>query len=41
VSADGRWSVYLSGEIHSEWRDRIAEGVEQAGLQMLRYAITE
>ena len=28
----GRWSVYLSGEIHSDWRDRIAEGVEGAGL---------
>ncbi len=30
--ANGRWSVYLSGEIHSDWRDRIAEGVEGAGL---------
>jgi YtoQ family protein len=30
--ANGRWSVYLSGEIHSDWRDRIAEGVEAAGL---------
>jgi len=26
------WSVYLSGEIHSDWRERIAEGVETAGL---------
>lgn len=26
------WSVYLSGEIHSDWRDRIARGVEAAGL---------
>lgn len=26
------WSVYLSGEIHSDWRDRIAEGVAKAGL---------
>jgi YtoQ family protein len=29
---NGTWSVYLSGEIHSDWRDRIAEGVEKAGL---------
>jgi len=26
------WSIYLSGEIHSDWRDRIARGVEAAGL---------
>ena len=26
------WTVYLSGEIHSDWRERIAEGVEAAGL---------
>lgn len=24
--------VYLSGEIHSDWRDRIADGVNQAAL---------
>ena len=30
-AADG-WNVYLSGEIHSDWRERIAEGVEAAGL---------
>jgi YtoQ family protein len=24
--------VYLAGEIHSDWRERIAEGVRQAGL---------
>ena len=29
---DGSWSVYLSGEIHSDWRERIAEGVRSAGL---------
>jgi YtoQ family protein len=28
------WSVYLSGEIHSDWRERIAEGVEAAGLEV-------
>ena len=27
-----RWSVYLSGEIHSDWRERIADGVRDAGL---------
>jgi YtoQ family protein len=33
VSADeATWNVYLSGEIHSDWRQRIAEGVSQAGL---------
>lgn len=26
------WSVYLSGEIHSDWRERIQEGVKQANL---------
>ncbi|MCK5574832.1 MAG: YtoQ family protein, partial [Sphingomonadales bacterium] len=26
--ADMIWSVYLSGEIHSDWREVIAEGVK-------------
>jgi len=26
------WDVYLSGEIHTDWRDQIAEGVRAAGL---------
>lgn len=26
------WKVYLSGEIHSDWRQRIEEGVGAAGL---------
>ncbi|MFT7475813.1 MAG: YtoQ family protein [Verrucomicrobiales bacterium] len=26
------WNVYLSGEIHSNWREEIAEGAEAAGL---------
>lgn len=26
------WTVYLSGEIHTDWRDRIAAGVKSAGL---------
>jgi YtoQ family protein len=28
----GTWKVYLSGEIHSDWRQRIAEGAREAGL---------
>ncbi|MHC4954242.1 MAG: YtoQ family protein [Planctomycetota bacterium] len=27
-----QWNVYLSGEIHTDWRDRIAAGVEAKGL---------
>jgi YtoQ family protein len=30
--SDGSWSVYLSGEIHSDWREQISAGIEQAGL---------
>jgi YtoQ family protein len=26
------WMVYLSGEIHSDWRERIAEGAMRRGL---------
>jgi len=26
------WSVYLSGEIHTDWRDRIVAGAERLGL---------
>ena len=26
------WNVYLSGEIHSDWRDQIDDGLKQAGL---------
>lgn len=26
------WNVYLAGEIHTDWRDAIAAGIEQAGL---------
>ena len=26
------WKVYLSGEIHSDWREQIAKGVAEAGL---------
>lgn len=26
------WTVYLSGEIHSDWREQIKEGCEEIGL---------
>ena len=26
------WTVYLSGEIHTDWREKISAGVEAAGL---------
>ena len=26
------WTVYLSGEIHTDWRDQIAQGARAAGL---------
>ncbi len=29
------WNVYLSGEIHTDWRDVIREGCEQAGLPVV------
>jgi len=30
--SERRWRIYLSGEIHSDWRERIASGIEAAGL---------
>jgi len=27
-----QWQVYLSGEIHSDWREKIQTGVQKAGL---------
>lgn len=29
------WTVYLAGEIHSDWRERIAAGVAGAGLPVV------
>ena len=29
-----KWSVYLSGEIHTDWRERIMEGAAAAGLSI-------
>ena len=28
------WQIYLSGEIHTDWRERIARGVADAGLDV-------
>ena len=30
--AERNWNVYLSGEIHSDWRERIEAGAREAGL---------
>jgi YtoQ family protein len=30
----GKWMVYLSGEIHSDWREKIIRGAESAGLDI-------
>ena len=32
MASDSTWSVYLAGEIHSDWRDQIAKGAGEAGL---------
>ena len=29
-----KWSVYLSGEIHTDWRERIMQGAEEARLDI-------
>ena len=34
TNSDGTWNVYLSGEVHSDWRERIADGVREAGLSV-------
>ena len=31
MTPNGTWNVYLAGEIHSDWRERIANGVQEAG----------
>jgi YtoQ family protein len=28
------WQIYLSGEIHTDWRERIERGAEEAGLDV-------
>ncbi len=32
MAGDGTWRVYLSGEIHSDWRERIAAGIRDSDL---------
>ncbi len=32
MSNNANWNVYLSGEIHTDWRDRIAKGIAAADL---------
>ncbi|HKH64823.1 MAG TPA: YtoQ family protein [Solirubrobacterales bacterium] len=32
--AERTWSVYLAGEIHSDWRERIEAGVREAALSV-------
>ena len=32
--SDSSWSVYLSGEIHSDWREKIQSGADTAGLSI-------
>jgi len=29
------WQIYLSGEIHTDWRERIAQGIADAGLDVV------
>lgn len=29
------WNVYLSGEIHTDWRDQIEKGIIEAGLPVI------
>lgn len=29
------WNIYLSGEIHTDWRERIQQGVQAAGLEIV------
>ncbi len=42
AEAQRTWIVYLAGEIHSDWRDRIAAGVEAAGLPVvLTHPVTD
>ncbi len=37
-----QWQVYLSGEIHSDWREQITDGVQREGLDIvLSSAVTD
>ncbi len=42
MSDERTWTVYLAGEIHSDWRERIASGVAEAGLPVkLTHPVTD
>ncbi len=30
--SERRWMIYLSGEIHSDWREQITDGIAALGL---------
>jgi hypothetical protein len=32
------WQIYLSGEIHTDWRERIVDGAETAALDVDRFS---
>ncbi len=32
--AETEWTVYLSGEIHTDWRDRVRDGAKAEGLDI-------
>ena len=36
--SEREWIVYLSGEIHSNWREEIQQGVEKANLPVMFYS---
>ncbi len=38
MAATREWTVYLSGEIHTDWRERIAAGVRELGLPVTLHA---
>ncbi len=38
MGGDGTWKVYLAGEIHSDWRQRVAAGVREGGLPVTLFA---
>lgn len=33
-----KWKIYLSGEIHSDWREQISDGVKAANLPVELYS---
>lgn len=33
-----QWKIYLSGEIHSDWRSQIEQGLQREGLDLVLYS---